>query len=131
MIERFHRTLKASLKCKSNTINWSYELPLIMLGLRSIFKGDMQATPAEMFYGKTIRLPSDFFTESKPLSNETEFILNFRQIIKKIKPQPASQHKNKVTYFVQKCCITHPTYSSGTMQFVHLYNVLTMAHSKF
>lgn len=49
MIERFHRTLKASLKCKEN-INWANELPLVLLGLRSTFKEDIEATPLQQPY---------------------------------------------------------------------------------
>lgn len=100
MIERFHRTLKASIKCKSNT-KWTDELPLIMLGLRLMFKNDIQATPAEMVYGKTIRLPAEFFTESQPLSNESEFIKHFRSIMSKIKPTQTNHHGNDKKFFIQ------------------------------
>lgn len=100
MIERFHRTLKASIKCKSST-KWTDELPLIMLGLRSMFKNDIQATPAEMVYGKTIRLPAEFFTESQPLSNESEFIKHFRSIMSKIKPAQTNHHGNDKNFFIQ------------------------------
>lgn len=93
MIERFHRTLKASLKCKSNA-SWTNELPLIMLGLRCAFKEDIKATAAEMVYGQTLRLPADFFTEQPTLGNETEFVEKFRKNMRKIRPTQASRHTN-------------------------------------
>lgn len=86
LVERLHRVLKAAIKCKDST-NWSKELSLIMLGIRSTYKEDIQSTPAELVYGKTLRLPSEFFIDQKPLNNETEFIQKFRQMAHHIKPK--------------------------------------------
>lgn len=101
MIERFHRTLKASLKCRP-TMKWTDELPFIMLGLRSTFKTDIKSTPAEMVYGKTLTLPSEFFTDSIPASNETEFVTNLRKIMKQIKPTQPNHHGNNKNFFIQR-----------------------------
>jgi len=39
MVERFHRTMKASLMARlGNNPNWVEELPVVMLGLRTAFK---------------------------------------------------------------------------------------------
>lgn len=100
MIERFHRTLKTSLKCKNN-MNWSHELPLILLGLRSTVKEDINATPAGMLNGKTLRLPYDFFIESKSLTNEVESIQNFRRMMDKIRPTTAAHHNKNQKFFIQ------------------------------
>jgi hypothetical protein len=35
MDERFHRQLKAALEARQNTINWSQELPFVLLGIRT------------------------------------------------------------------------------------------------
>lgn len=100
MIERFHRTLKAAIKCKNN-VDWSHEIPLIMLGIRSTIKEDINATPAEMLYGKTLRLPPDFFIETQPPNNEHEFVTQLRTSMKKIKPTTASRHSNSIKFYVQ------------------------------
>ncbi|KAH8266535.1 hypothetical protein KR026_004912, partial [Drosophila bipectinata] len=60
MIERWHRTLKAALKCV-DPINWSSSLHLILLGLRTTIKSDIGLSPAEMVYGITLRVPGGFF----------------------------------------------------------------------
>lgn len=101
MIERFHRTLKASLKCKDN-IHWANELPLIMLGLRSTLKEDIDATPAEMLYGKTIRLPPDYFIQPQQSNNECEFVKHLRSTMQQIRAQTPSHHKNSDKFYVQK-----------------------------
>ena len=58
IIERFHRHLKTSLKAH-NVANWTEILPVVLLGIRSAIKEDVKATPAQLVYGTTLRLPSD------------------------------------------------------------------------
>lgn len=60
LIERWHRTLKAALKCNFES-NWVKALPTVLLNLRSTFKPELEASVAEMVYGATLRLPSEFF----------------------------------------------------------------------
>lgn len=47
LLERFHRTLKAALNARSDSNNWSTLLPIVLLGLRSIFKPDLGCTAAD------------------------------------------------------------------------------------
>ena len=65
LIERFHRQLKASLKAQPHPEHWTDALPLVLLGIRSALKEDIGCTAAELVYGTTLRLPSEFFTTSK------------------------------------------------------------------
>lgn len=51
MIERFHRKLKGTLMAKGKSMNWYDELPIALLGIRSVFKEDLQATGSEMVNG--------------------------------------------------------------------------------
>ncbi|GBN46159.1 hypothetical protein AVEN_200213-1 [Araneus ventricosus] len=46
-IERWHRTLKAAIMCHTS-VHWVSALPAILLGLRTVFKEDLQCSPAEM-----------------------------------------------------------------------------------
>ncbi|CAB0032311.1 unnamed protein product [Trichogramma brassicae] len=59
MVERMHRTLKAALKCSPET-PWTLALPGVLLGLRTTFKEDLQASPAEMVFGTSLRIPGEF-----------------------------------------------------------------------
>lgn len=56
LIKRFHRTMKAAIKCQNNS-SWTDTLPLILLGLRSAYKEDLAPSPAEMLYGTKLKLP--------------------------------------------------------------------------
>ncbi|GFY61491.1 uncharacterized protein TNIN_304231 [Trichonephila inaurata madagascariensis] len=48
--------------CHENE-SWTRSLPIILLGLRKILRADFKATPAELLYGESIRLPCDFFED--------------------------------------------------------------------
>lgn len=98
MIERWHRTLKAAIMCRDTT-NYSVSLPTILLGLRSTYKEDLKATPAEMVYGTTLRLPGDFFCPSKPSANECDFIISLRKRMASLRPTPAADHSQKAIFF--------------------------------
>ena len=62
IIERFHRQLKAALKAQPDPSHWADSLPLVLLGIRTAFKEDLNCTAAELVYGTTLRLPGEFFT---------------------------------------------------------------------
>ncbi|XP_064469741.1 uncharacterized protein LOC135384469 [Ornithodoros turicata] len=61
LVERFHRHLKAALRAHSNHSAWTEALPVILFGLRSLFKFDLGCTTAQLVYGTTLRLPGEFF----------------------------------------------------------------------
>ncbi|RWS19058.1 gag pol polyprotein-like protein, partial [Leptotrombidium deliense] len=41
-----------------NTSNWRSVLPTVLLGIRTAFKDDLQASTAELVYGTELRLPA-------------------------------------------------------------------------
>lgn len=109
MVERMHRQLKTAIKCHESQ-NWTETLPLVLLGMRTAFKEDIQASSAELLYGETLRLPGDFL---QPYENmHTTDIMNFtarlRTIIKNIRPQPASRHcERKIFVFKDLPAASH------------------------
>lgn len=93
IVERFHRQLKASIMAQNN-IKWTESLPTILLGIRSAFKADMNATPAEMVYGTALRLPADMF-DSTDSTNKMQFIEELRSKMNELKPIATSNHSNQ------------------------------------
>lgn len=65
LVERFHRQLKAAITCHADP-NWIETLPLVLLGIRSAFKDDLQSSSAELLYGEPLRLPGELFDHSLP-----------------------------------------------------------------
>lgn len=94
MIERWHRTVKASIKCHA-TENWVDVLPIVMLGLRSTIKEDLHATPAEFLYGTTLRLPGELLCNSTEFTPRSEFVKELRAAMQSLAPTPPSQHRTQ------------------------------------
>ena len=61
-MERFHRQLKASLKAHDEPSRWFENLPMVLLGFRTVLTEDLHCTAAELVYGTTLRLPGEFFS---------------------------------------------------------------------
>ena len=80
MVERFYRQLKAALKAQPNPDDWMTTLPLVLLGIRTVLKQDLNSTAAEMVYGTTLCLPGEFFIPppTTSLPNPSEFLNNLK-----------------------------------------------------
>lgn len=98
LVERFHRQLKSSIVCHAKD-NWVESLPLVLLGIRNAYKEDLNATPAELLYGETLRLPGEFFkSEVDDTIDMSDYVARLRTFAKKLQPTPASRHGNKNTF---------------------------------
>ena len=91
MIERWHRSLKAAIKCHALT-EWTDVLPTVLLGLRTSFKDDIKATTAEMVYGTTLRLPGEFFVDEEPSVDPMMFLEKHRARMREVRSAPAAHH---------------------------------------
>lgn len=110
IIERWHRTLKAAIKCY-DTVNWYNILPIILLGLRTTIKGDSDVTPAKLVYGSKLKLPGEFFTKQNIQREETEFIKELRRAVSKMQSVPI-EHKDRTSIFI------HPDLQSSNYAFI-------------
>ena len=72
LVERFHRQLKASLKAKLKNNNWVDILPLVLLGLRTAPKEDLNCSSAELVYGTMLRLPGEFFDQQTKYTDQSD-----------------------------------------------------------
>lgn len=108
LIERFHRQLKASITCHADS-NWSEVLPLVLLGIRSAFKDDLQTSSAELLYGEPLRLPGEFFDPGIPGTTDlSDFTARLRFFAENLKPAPASRHgSHKVFVFKELATAEH------------------------
>lgn len=99
LIERYHRCLKSAIKCYQ-TEKWVEVLPLILLGIRVSYKEDINASPAELVYGCTLRIPGEFFEDSsigKRLS-ENEFLQKLRSTMQNLRPQQTANHAKRTPF---------------------------------
>ena len=100
IIERFHRQLKASLKACRNPVTWTESLPMILLGIRTTFKADLQCTTAEFVYGTTLRLPSEFFDHHTdvPIEDPSNYVTKLKSVMQQLQAIPPRLQSNKKVY---------------------------------
>jgi transposase InsO family protein len=93
LIERFHRQLKTAIMCHTGN-SWTEALPLVLLGVRSAFKEDIQTSSAELLYGEPLRLPGEFFgyKTNYCTSDVSEFSSRIRSFANNLQPTPTSNH---------------------------------------
>ncbi|XP_055924624.1 protein NYNRIN-like [Argiope bruennichi] len=97
LIEEFHRPLKAALKAY-NTNQWSAALPTLLLGFRSVFKEDLQATTAELVYGKSLRLPGEFFDPIPGDTSPKQLVEDLKRHFATMRPVPTSCHGQRTIF---------------------------------
>ena len=107
LIERWHRSLKTAIMCQSNS-DWVATLPIVLLGLRTCYKEDIRASTAELLYGKTLRIPGEFF-DLEDMPNDPHFFVEpFRRMMQQIRPTPTAHHiRNKPFVYKDLYTCTH------------------------
>lgn len=108
LVERLHRQLKAAIACHVNS-SWVESLPLVLLGIRSAYKEELQASSAELVYGEPLRLPGEFFGhKTKGTIDPTDFTARLRSYAENLKPVPTSRHsKHKIFIFKDLSTTAH------------------------
>ncbi|KAL7292610.1 hypothetical protein TKK_0013740 [Trichogramma kaykai] len=61
-----------SWRCQEGEKEWTKALPLVMLGLRTSIRSDIDASPAEMICGSTFRLSGEFFSDKDTDHNQAK-----------------------------------------------------------
>ncbi|GBN10046.1 Transposon Ty3-I Gag-Pol polyprotein [Araneus ventricosus] len=87
MVERFNRTIlnHLSLFVSKNQTDWDTHLPLFLLAYRSADHEATGCTPADMLFGRTLRLPCDilFGRPSDTASSPNEYLNNLEALFGK------------------------------------------------
>jgi len=93
MVARFHRQLKAAIKCHESG-RWIERLPAVLLGIRAAWKEDVQTTAAELVYGQTMRLPGQFLSQSVTSEgdNAADFVVRLRKQFEELRPVDGARH---------------------------------------
>lgn len=96
IVERMQKTLKSGLKCRGN--NWLNDLPFVLLGLRTAVKEGVNVAPAEMVYGRAIRVPGEFYQPNESVTDEYEYTRKLRQQIRRCRPAPFNHKRQEKVY---------------------------------
>jgi cleavage and polyadenylation specificity factor subunit 1 len=105
LVERFHRILKAAIMCHTDQ-QWTEALPLVLLGIRTAFKEDLQASVAELVYGETLRIPGELLAPAADPMDPAHLITELRQHMARLRPVPAAHHASQAPFMhsdLRKC----------------------------
>jgi len=72
-VERLHHTLKAAIMCHADE-KWTEALPLVLLGICTTYKEDLQSSAAELVYGEPLRVPGELMVPAAPKVEASAFI---------------------------------------------------------
>ena len=100
IIERFHRQLKSALKAHSSPSHWIETLPVVLLGIRTALKTDLQCSAAELVYGRTLRLPGEFFLQdtSPATGNSSTLLTTLKTAMRMLRAVPPRASSQPYTY---------------------------------
>ena len=96
MVERWHRTLKASLTARCSGSDWHIQLPWVLLGLRTMPKEGLNHSAAEMVYGQPLVVPGEFFPYDSTADQTQIDIL--RRTVRELAPCRPSKLNNTTSY---------------------------------
>ncbi|XP_066940987.1 uncharacterized protein [Macrobrachium rosenbergii] len=65
MVERFHRSLRVSLMACCTAENLKYQLPWVLLGLRTAPRANGDLSAAEKVFGESLIVPGELITEDR------------------------------------------------------------------
>ena len=97
LVERLHRTMKAAIMCHANE-QWTDTLPLVLLGIRTAYKEDLQSSTAELVYGEPLRIPGELLVAATQQVEPSTFIHQLRQHMNRLRSTPASHHASPGTF---------------------------------
>ena len=100
LVERFHRQLKGALKAQPTPEHWVDTLPLVLLGIRTALKEDLNSTSAELVYGQTLRLPGEFVspTTDPPLESPADYVAQLKSAMQSLPPATVRCYPQRPTY---------------------------------
>jgi hypothetical protein len=85
LVERFHRTMKAAIMCHADK-QFSEALPLVLLGIRSVYKEDLKTSVAEHVSGEPLLVPGELLTPTTPTVEPAHFIQQLRRHMRQLRP---------------------------------------------
>jgi cleavage and polyadenylation specificity factor subunit 1 len=97
LVECFHRTLKAAIMCHADQ-QWTEAVPLVLLGIRTSFKADLQASVSELVYGELLRIPGELLTPTADPVEPAHLIRQLRRHMARLRPVPAARHASPATF---------------------------------
>ena len=105
LVERLHRRMKEALValCEDARDQWYWRLPMVLLAIRTTFKPDVGASPADLVYGEGLAVPGDILgneqlDDVELLRRQQSLLANMRMEVERLQPKPTSTHCTPAVY---------------------------------
>ena len=108
LVERMLQQMKASLTARLDGTAWADQLPWVMLGIRTVHKDDLGASPAEMTFEVPLHLPGEFCGLTRALPAADQFLRDLRQATADLRPVPTSAHRPPAETHIPEALRTCP-----------------------
>jgi cleavage and polyadenylation specificity factor subunit 1 len=105
LVERFHRTLKAAVMCHADQ-QWTEALPLVLLGICTSFKADLQASVAEIVYCEPLRIPGELLTPTADPVEPARLFIQLRRHMAHLRPVSAAHHASSATFVITRVLVS-------------------------
>ena len=88
------------MKAQPDPTKWTEALPLVLLGIRTALKADLQCSTAELVYGTTLRLPGEFFNSNPTvnLADPADYVTQLKVTMSKLKATPVRKQSPRKTH---------------------------------
>jgi hypothetical protein len=97
-LERLHWMLKAAIMCHADQ-HWTEAFPLVLLGIRTSFKVDLQVSVAKLMYGEPLGVAGELLTPNPHPVEPAHLITQLRPLhMARLRPVPATRHSNPGTF---------------------------------
>ena len=94
LVERLHRQLKSSIMARSSGTDWMDHLPLVMLGIRSAWRTELDCSPAELVYGMALKVPGFMLGDNSGRQElpSSEFVQDLFTRMRTLEPVEMAHH---------------------------------------
>jgi hypothetical protein len=95
-VELFHCTIKVVIMCHADKQR-TEAVPLVLLGIRSAYKEDLETSVAELVYGEPLRVPGELLAATTPKVEPDHYIQQLHRQMSQLRPVLAARHSSPVT----------------------------------
>ena len=95
LVERLHRQLKGSIMARSSGTDWMDQLPMVMLGIRTACRTELDCSPAELVFGTSLTVPGIMLgdkVEDRQGLPSSEFVTDLFKTMRELSPTEMSHH---------------------------------------
>jgi hypothetical protein len=83
------------LECVHDKVRFN---PLVLLGISTVYKEDLQASVVELVYGEPLRIPGELLIPTAEPVDPAHLITELRQHMARLRPVPAARHTSPSTF---------------------------------